>query len=414
MNEFSIVFLAALGLATAVHCWLALRQYHRVGERCGEVPTAFREQISLAAHQKAADYTRARVRVYLLDQVLGAVVLLIWTLGGGLALVDNWWRGMLENPLFGGVALILSVFIISGLLDLPLSAYRTFVLEQRFGFNRSSLGTFLVDTLKQTALLLLIGTPLVLAILWVMTHAGPYWWLYAWLLWSAFSLMLAWLYPAFIAPLFNRFTALEDEALKARLENLLERNGFSPNGIFVADGSRRSSHGNAFFSGFGAHKRIVLYDTLLGSLEPEETEAVLAHELGHFRRGHIRKQMALGLAFGLLAFSLLGWLIGQNWFYHGLGVPQPSLAMALVLFLFVSPSFSFFLSPLLAWFSRRHEYEADDFAARQTGAQPLIQALVKLYRDNANTLTPDALYSAFHETHPPAPLRIAHLEGKLE
>jgi STE24 endopeptidase len=303
----------------------------------------------------------------------------------------------------------LSVFVINSLIELPFDAWRTFVIENRFGFNRLTPGLFVADHLKQFLLLLVFGVPLAYAVLWLMQQAGEFWWLYAWLLWSGFSLFLVWAYPSLIAPLFNKFKPLKTGRVRQRIQALLRRTGFRSRGIFVIDSSKRTAHGNAYFTGFGRNKRIVFFDSLLDSLREKEIIAVLAHELGHFKRGHITQRLVLMLCLSLAGFALLGWLIEQQWFFLGLGVHQPSAHAALMLFILAGPVFTFFLQPLLAWRSRRHEYEADRFAAEQTDARDLISALVRLYRDNARTLTPDPLHSAFYDTHPPAAARIAHL-----
>ena len=411
INHFTIVFLCVLATNALVQWWLANRHLRHVLSHRNEVPEAFADNISLETHQSAADYTVAKVRVGMLDYVIGTVLLLLWTLGGGLDLLNGLWRDLALSPVWAGSGFILSAFFIFGLLDLPMSAYRTFVIEERFGFNKTTVGVFLIDLVKQGLVLLALGLPLVTAILWLMHEAGRFWWLYAWCLWAAFSVLLMWLYPIVIAPLFNKFSPLDNHALEARISALLERNGLNMQGVFVMDGSRRSGHGNAYFTGIGANKRIVFFDTLLDGLDDEEVEAVLAHEVGHFKKRHIRKQILVRMALSLVGLAVLGWLVDQSWFYHGLGVSEPSLAAALLLFLLVSPLFGFFLQPVAARLSRKHEFEADDFAAAEADAQVLIRALVKLYRENAATLTPDPLYSAFHDSHPPAPVRVAHLSA---
>jgi STE24 endopeptidase len=296
---------------------------------------------------------------------------------------------------------------------LPFSLYHTFVIEERFGFNKTTPVTFIGDLAKQGLLMLLLGVPLTWAALWLMQGSGELWWLYLWLLWAGFSLLMFWAYPAVIAPLFNKFTPLDNEQLQQRIQALLDRCGFKSKGIFVMDGSRRSGHGNAYFTGMGRNKRIVFFDTLLETLEADEIEAVLAHELGHFKRRHVQKRIVIMMLMSLGGLALLGWLIQQTWFYQGLGVTQPSNHLALLLFLMVTPVFTLFLQPLASWFSRRHEFEADDYAASQSSAGYLIRALVKLYKENANTLTPDPLYSAFYDSHPPAPVRVAHLSTRM-
>ena len=377
------------------------------------VPDAFKERIPLDAHQKAADYTVARTRLGMMELVLGTLLLLIWTLGGGLQLLDSFWRGLAWSPLVTGVVVIFSILIISTLLELPVAMYRTFVIEQRFGFNRTTAGVFISDQFKHLLVLLILGVPLATLVLWLMQDANPLWWLYVWAVWMGFSLLMLWAWPAFIAPLFNKFAPLDDLELKQRIEDLLSRCGFQSNGVFVMDGSKRSSHGNAYFSGLGTNKRIVFFDTLLKSLNSEEVEAVLAHELGHFKRRHIQKRIISMAILSLAGLAILAWLINLPEFYSGLGVSEASTYMALILFIMVSPVFSLYLQPLMAYFSRKHEFEADDYAAQQSNAAVLIQALVKLYEENASTLTPDPIYSAFHDSHPPAPVRVAHLSRKL-
>jgi STE24 endopeptidase len=367
--------------------------------------------VALPAHQKAADYTAAKTRFGIVDALLSAAVLLAFTLGGGLqGLFDLWARVFDPAGYAHGIAFILSVAVITGAIDLPLSIYRTFVIEARFGFNRMTAALFVADLAKSIVLGLAIGVPLMLAVLWLMGQMGSLWWLWVWLTWIGFNLVMLIVYPTLIAPLFNRFTPLEDLALKDRIERLLVKCGFRSKGLFVMDGSKRSSHGNAYFTGFGAAKRIVFFDTLLSRLGPGEVEAVLAHELGHFRRHHVWKRIAW-LFLGSLAFlAALGYLIDQPWFYEALGVERRSTAVALLLFFMVVPVFTFLLQPLGSLYSRRHEYEADAYAASHADAQELIRALVKLYQDNAATLTPDPVHSAFYDSHPPAALRIARLQ----
>lgn len=410
MNTFSYVFLAFLALSIGLRVWLARRQIRHVRIYRDSVPDEFQSHITLDDHRKAADYTNAKTRLSLLDMAIGTAVLLGWTFGGGLELLDRTWRSLGLNPVLTGTGVIVSLFVISAIIELPLSLYRTFVLEERFGFNRMTPGLFIADLIKGFLLLLLLGAPLAAAALWFMYRTGGLWWLWVWTLWMAFSLLLTWAYPAVIAPLFNKFTTLENESLKSRIENLLERCGFRSKGIYVMDGSKRSAHGNAYFTGIGNNKRIVFFDTLMESLEPGEIEAVLAHELGHFRKRHIIKRLALGAITSLAALALLGWLSTQPWFYSGLGVNAPSPHMALLLFLLAGPAFTALLSPLAAAWSRKHEFEADEYAAGQSDARALINALIKLYRENASTLTPDPLYSAFYYSHPPAMERISQLK----
>lgn len=412
MQTFTYVFLAFLLVSTLIQLYLSLRQKQHVSAHRSAVPAAFADKISLAEHQKAADYTLAKGGFGRIDLLVGLVILLLWTLGGGLNWLDGVWRSFGWSDLYTGAAVIISMMLIGSLLDLPASLYRTFVLEERFGFNKMTPVTFAVDLVKGSALMLVIGIPLVMLILWLMESAGTYWWLYAWVSLTAFSLLMTWAYPKFIAPIFNKFSPLEEGEVAERIRALLERTGFNSKGVFVMDGSRRSAHGNAYFTGFGKNKRIVFFDTLLKHLTPAQVEAVLAHELGHFKRKHIVKGMVLSMAISLTGFAMLAWLMQQAWFYTSLGVSQQSTYMALLLFMLVSPVFTFFIGPIMAWWSRKHEFEADDFAAKQSSSAELIAALVGLYRENANTLTPDPLYSAFYDSHPPAAIRIAHLQQR--
>lgn len=413
MNLFTSIFLICLSASIIVQWFLVQRHIKHIRSNRENVPEAFNDKIPVEAHHKAADYTQAKVRTGLAELIIGSVFLLLWTLAGGLQLLDDAWRSFGFSELWTGVGLILSAFAIMSILDLPMSIYRTFKLEQSFGFNKMTPRIFIIDLLKNALVGLLIGAPLLVLVLWIMENSGSYWWLYVWATWLSFSLLMMWAYPAFIAPLFNKFRPLDNEELRTRIENLLTRNGFKSQGIFVMDGSTRSTHGNAYFTGLGANKRIVFFDTLVDELSYDEIEAVLAHELGHFKCNHIRKRISiLGTVF-LVGLALLGWLINEPWFYNGLGVEQASTYMALILFVMASPAFTFFLQPLFSFISRQHEFEADDFAAGQAQTENLITALVSLYRENANTLTPDPLYSAFHDSHPPAPIRIAHLKSKF-
>jgi STE24 endopeptidase len=409
-NALTWAFLAALAGATGVRLWLALRQIRHVRAHRDRVPDGFSETIPLAAHQKAADYSVARTRVGIADLLFAAAVLLALTLGGVLQAISDAWAELLApGGLWHGVALVISVTMLLSALELPLTVYRTFVIEARFGFNRTTPALFVADLARQAALSLALGVPLVLLVLWLMQAMGEYWWLYVWIAWMAFNLAILMIYPTFIAPLFNRFTPLADAVLADRIEALLARCGFRSKGLFVMDGSKRSTHGNAYFTGFGAAKRIVFFDTLLSRLAPGEVEAVLAHELGHYRRYHVWKRIALLFAFSLALLWLLGQLIGKTWFYEGLGVTTPSTAAALLLFFLAAPVFGFFLQPLTSLYSRKHEFEADAYAASHASAADLVRALVKLYQDNAATLTPDPLHSAFYDSHPPAASRVARL-----
>ena len=408
-------FAAALGLGLLIRFWLSSRQIRHVAQHREAVPAAFAHTISLAAHQKAADYTLAKARLGLLEMALGAAVLLGWTLLGGLSTLNQALALVMGQGMMQQLALLLAFVVISGVIDLPLSWYQTFVLEQRFGFNKMTLGLWLADLLKSSLIGALIGLPIAALILWMMAATGSLWWLWAWLFWMGFNLLLLVIYPTLIAPLFNKFAPLEDETLKARVTALMQRCGFSAKGLFVMDGSKRSAHANAYFTGFGAAKRVVFYDTLLAKLSAPEVDAVLAHELGHFKHKHIIKRIVSMFALSLAGFALLGYLAGQVWFYTGLGV-LPNLAsgndaLALLLFMLVMPVFSFFIAPLFAQLSRKHEFEADAYAVRQTSAQDLSTALLKLYEDNASTLTPDPLYVRFYYSHPGASERLARMQG---
>lgn len=410
MQTFTWIFLLFLVASTLTQLYLSLRQRNYVAAHRQAVPAAFSDKISLAEHQKAADYTIAKGQLGRLELGIGLLILLGWTLGGGFNALDQFWRSFGWSELLTGTAVIISLLLISSLLDVPLSLYRTFVLEKKFGFNKMTTKTFWVDLLKGMGLSLALGLPLVMLILWLMNTAGTVWWLYAWSTLTAFSLLMMWAYPKFIAPLFNKFSPLEAGEVASRINALLERTGFNSQGVFVMDGSRRSGHGNAYFTGFGKNKRIVFFDTLLKSLTPAQVEAVLAHELGHFKRKHIVKGMLLSMSMTLVGFMAIAWFMQQEWFYTSLGVQQPSTYMALLLFVVVSPVFTFFIGPIMAWWSRKHEFEADAFAAQQSSSTELISALVGLYKENASTLTPDPLYSAFYDSHPPASIRIAHLQ----
>lgn len=410
-NAFTALFLAALVLTTVLRLWLARRHVRHIAAHRDAVPDAFRESIALQAHRRAADYTTARVRLAMVEVAAGAGLVLALTLGGLLQAMHAGWAALGLNHLPLGLAFIAGLAVLNAVIDLPFSLWRTFVIEARFGFNKMTPRLFAIDVAKGALLGAVIGLPLLAAVLWLMERMGDYWWLYVWLFWLGFNLLALLIYPTVIAPLFNKFTPLADESLRSRIEALLARCGFRASGLFVMDGSKRSSHGNAYFTGFGAARRIVFFDTLLEKLAPAEIEAVLAHELGHYKRRHVWKRIGL-LALASLAFLwLLGALIDAPWFYAGLGMQAQGAAPALVLFSLVIPLFAFPLSPLMSALSRRHEYEADAYAARQTRAADLVAALVKLYRDNAATLTPDPLYSTFYDSHPPAAARIAHLQG---
>lgn len=414
MQNFTAVFLVALLLTFCTRMWLATRHIHHVLAHRDSVPGDFSSQINLEAHQKAADYTCAKTRLGYASISLETALLLLFTLGGGLSVLASFWSNLLNNPLANGMALIISAMLLMGVAEIPVSYYRTFIIEQQFGFNKMTPRMFLADLVKRTALGMLFGVPLLLGVLWLMEKMGANWWFYAWLAWMGFNLVVLAIYPTWIAPLFNKFTPLEDAALRARIEKLMRKCGFKSSGLFVMDGSRRSNHGNAYFTGFGKTKRIVFFDTLLSRLDAAEIEAVLAHELGHFKRRHVIKRIAWSFAMSLVFLSMLGYLMQQGWFYQGLGVSissLPSTALALLLFFLVMPAFTFLFQPLASLYSRKHEFEADEYAAHNASATDLMRALVKLYQDNAATLTPDPLHSAFYDSHPPAAMRIARLQN---
>ena len=414
MNTFTLLFIFALIVSFGVEYWLAKRQSHYVAKHRCTVPDAFKSRVSLEAHQKAADYTIAKGKLGDVDRIVGLLALLILTLGGGIDLAFAGWANLVESPLIAGIAATASIFLAMTIIEIPSSVYQTFVIEERFSFNKSTVQQFVKDHILQLVLGTAIGLPLLALILWVMDNIGALWWLWAWAILMSFSLLMSWLYPTVIAPLFNTFTPMQDGSLKNRIHSLLERCGFNSQGIFIMDGSKRSGHGNAYFTGLGNNKRIVFFDNLVNSLDEEELEAVLAHELGHFKHKHVIKMLAATAIMSLAGFGILGWLIDQDWFYTGLGVAveQKSHAAALLLFMLVSSTFTFFLQPVSAYFQRKFEFEADDFAANNADAGKMISGLVKLYEENASTLTPDPLYSAFHYSHPPAAIRIAHLETK--
>lgn len=410
MNAFSWVFLAALAASCAVRLWLARRQVRHVAAHRDRVPAEFASDIPLAAHRKAADYTIARTRLATATTATETAVLLWLTFGGGLAWLDGLAAAWFAEGIARGLALLALTVALMTLVELPFGLYRTFGIEARFGFNRTTPGLYFLDLAKSLLLAAALGLPLAAAVLALMASAGEAWWAWAWAVWVAFNLFMVAAYPTWIAPLFNRFTPLEDPELRQRVERLLARCGFQVKGLMVMDGSRRSTHGNAYFTGFGAARRIVLFDTLLARLSPPEVEAVLAHEIGHWKLHHVAKRLAwlAGLSFAL-AWAL-GELARAPWFYTGLGVTTPSDAAALILFAIVLPPFTLPLAPLAAWYSRHHEFEADAYAARNASARDLVSALVKLYRENASTLTPDPLHSAFYDSHPPAIARIARLQ----
>ena len=414
-DTFTSVFLTVLAISIATRVWLAWRHVTHVAACRNQVPREFADRIPLAAHQKAADYTISKSRFGLLALTVETGLLLALTLGGGLDTLAGFWRERLDGlwPAWYGLVLIFSVVALSSAVDLPLALWRQFVIEERFGFNRMTPALFFIDMAKSTLIGALIGTPVILAVLWLMGTMGALWWLYVWLFWCSFNLLILFVYPTWIAPLFNKFTPMEAGETKTRVEALLTRCGFRSGGLFVMDGSKRSAHGNAYFTGFGQNKRIVFFDTLLKRLQPEEIEAVLAHELGHFRRRHVAKRIVMMFALSLGFLALLGQLIEAPWFYAGLGVGNASqgTAMALILFFLVMPAFVFPLTPFGSLLSRRHEFEADRYAAEHASSNDLVRALVKLYEDNAATLTPDPLHSLFYDSHPPAAIRIARLQA---
>ncbi len=411
-SSFTALFLAAFGAGLLVRIWLARRHVKHVLAHRETVPAAFAASISPDAHRKAADYTVARVRLGVVDLLVSAALLLALTVGGGLQLLHDTSSRVADAGSLGhGLVFIAAVASVSWLADLPLAIYRSFGLEARFGFNRLTPALFVADTVKGVALAAVIGLPLMACVLWLMEAMGALWWLYVWAFWLVFNLLVLLVYPTFIAPLFNKFKPLEDGPLKTRIEGLMRRCGFRLSGLYVMDGSKRSAHGNAYFTGFGAAKRIVFFDTLLDKLAPAEVEAVLAHELGHYHHHHLWKRLAVIGAGSLAFFAVLGHLAGQDWFFNGLGMTSTGTAPTLVLFALALPVFSFPLTPLMSMWSRTHEFEADAYAARQAPAAELVSALVKLYRDNASTLTPDPLYSSVYDSHPPAAVRIARLQA---
>ena len=422
---FTLVFSALLALGLLARFWLASRQIRHVAQHRSQVPAAFAQNISLAAHQKAADYTLTKTQFGLLELAWGTAALLGWTLLGGLDFLNQVLLSWLGGGMTQQLALLLGFVLISGALDLPLTLYQTFVIEERFGFNKMSLKLWLIDLAKSSVMGLVIGLPLAALILWLMGAAGQLWWLWAWCVWTGFNLLLLLIYPTFIAPIFNKFKPLEDETIKARVSALMQRCGFAAKGLFVMDGSKRSAHANAYFTGFGASKRVVFFDTLLAKLSPGEVDAVLAHELGHFKHKHVLKRMLSLFGLSLLGFALLGWLSTQAWFFTGLGVRPnlmgmhwasvlaPTDALALLLFALTLPVFSFFVSPLMAQFSRTHEFQADAYAVAHTSGTDLANALLKLYEDNASTLTPDLLYVRVYYSHPAASERLARMGPQL-
>lgn len=409
-STLTFVFISLLALTVIIRLWLGARQITHVQKNRIQVPSAFSENITLEAHQKAADYSTAKTKLGLTEVIVQALLLLCFTAGGGLQWLDSVWQNVIQqHEIIRGAIVICSTMLISALIDIPFEFFKTFTVDEKFGFNKMTKAMFFSDLVKHSLVGLALGLPILFAALWLMQGAGSYWWFYLWVVWSVFNILMLAVYPTFIAPLFNKFTPLDDENLKTRIESLLTKCGFKSQGLFVMDGSARSSHGNAYFTGFGSSKRVVFFDTLLNRLNTEEIEAVLAHELGHFKHHHVIKRIAMMFFVSFLGLALLGWLMNQTWFYNGLGVTTQSNHMALILFLLVSPVFLFLLRPIMASYSRKNEFEADDYAAKNANANDLVSALVKLYRDNASTLTPDPLHSAFYDSHPPASIRISKL-----
>jgi STE24 endopeptidase len=411
-NFFTFIFLFAILTSVIALLWLNFRQDRAIKISFNEVPEGFKETITLKDHQKAGHYTQAKLLANHFEIIFSTIVLLIWTLGGAMNWLDVFWHEKISDPIWLGTVFILSIMLIASFIDLPFSIYRNFILEERFGFNRMTIKTFTSDLIKELILTLALGMPLVYAILYLMNMSaiGDYWWIYVWAILSLFTITMMWIYPTFIAPIFNKFKPLENNSLRNRIDSLLERTGFGSDGIFIMDGSKRSSHGNAYFTGIGRNKRIVFFDTLLKGMEDVEIEAILAHELGHFHHKHVRQRIVSSFIFSLASLALLGYLIKQGWFFHGLGISEPSAHTALVLFSLTLPVFSFFITPISNLISRKHEFQADAFAASHTDANDLISSLTKLYRENSSTLSPDKYYSAFHDSHPSAILRIARLQ----
>jgi STE24 endopeptidase len=409
MHSFTAIFLVALAAHLAVRLWLARRQIRFVEARRSTVPTGFAAVISPTEHARAADYAAAGERLDMVEAAYDTLVTAALTLGGGIAAVGAWSSAVAGGGVASGTLHLLGVLGVLAIIELPFGVYRTFVLEQRFGFNRTKPATFVADRLKGWALGLVLGGAVATCVLWIMATAGRYWWLVGWVAWFGFTLLVTWAWPRLIAPLFNKFSPLEDASLRERIDALLARCDFRAKAVFVMDGSRRSSHGNAYFTGLGREKRIVFFDTLLRSLTPPQIESVLAHELAHFKLRHVPQRLVAGALLSLAGFALLGWLARQDWFYSALGVPVPGDSAALLLFMVAAPAFTWLVSPLLAAWSRRHEYQADAFAAQHSDARALADALATLCKDNATTLTPDPLYSAFHDSHPPPAVRIGRL-----
>jgi len=401
-------FIAVLTLSTGIHLWLARRHINFVSQHKNKVPDAFKKNITLKDHQKAANYAIAKSELGLKDTIVQAFVLLVLTLGGLISMISHLFDPI-TSPLLKDVGIILSVMFLSSLIDLPFNYYKTFNIDEAFGFNRMTKKLFFSDLYKQMLLGLCLGLPILFVALWMLQNAGAYWWIYLWAVWSVFNLLILAIYPTWIAPFFNKFLPLKDKILKSKIIALLKKCGFKSQGLFVMDGSARSNHGNAYFTGFGKNKRIVFFDTLLERLNHNEIEAVLAHELGHFHHNHVKKRIVMMFVVSFIGLGILGYLKDQLWFYQGLGITEPSNGNALLLFMLVGPTFIFFIRPIMAFYSRQNEFEADRYAKMHSSAKHLKESLVKLYRDNASTLTPDPLYSAFYDSHPPALQRIARL-----
>lgn len=411
MTKFFIAFICLKGL---IESYLDNRNKLHILRNRNEVPAKFAGQISLEDHQKAADYSVAKINTSQFFNIIAYIILLVWTLGGGLDILNTQVKTLGLSEIWTGVVFFFAFSFVNSLISLPETLYKTFVIEEKFGFNKTTAKLFIVDMIKGFVLAAIIGTPILAGILWIMNALGEYWWAYAWAFLSVIQLLLMWIYPTFIAPLFNKFSTLEEGEVKDKILELLKRTGFESKGLFVMDASKRSGHGNAYFTGFGKNKRIVFFDTLINTLNPSEVEAVLAHELGHFKRKHVLKLMVKAFVFSFIGLFILGQLMKAQWFFEGHGVSSQETYMALVLFTMVSGIYTFFVTPISAWTSRKYEFEADEFAATHSDAQDLINALVKMYKDNASTLTPDPAYSAFYHSHPPALIRVNFLEKFLK
>ena len=409
---FTIIFLIFSCIYLIISLWLNKLQKKSVAQNFHTVPLEFSSQITLKKHQKAAKYTISKLKLSNFELVLSIIILFIFTIGGGIQLINDILKDVFTNKLLLGSSVIIFTMVIGSLLEIPVSIYKTFFLEEKFGFNNIDKKTFILDIVKNFIISLIIGIPILMAILWAMEIGGEFWWFFVWLIISSFSLFMFWAYPSFIAPIFNKFEALKNKELTEKIEGLLKKTGFKSNGLFVMDGSKRSSHGNAYFSGFGKNKRIVFFDTLLKGLTDDEVLAVLAHELGHFKKKHIIKHIFTSFLSMLVMLAILGFLIKQPWFFYDLGVNDINNHNALILFVFILPIFTFFLNPLTNILSRKFEFEADNFAKEYTNGNDLISALIKMYRDNASTLTPNRTYSNFYDSHPPASIRIKHIRNE--